>query len=152
LFYSITIRKTSRTEIERNIYRVVFFLVSIALYIVILCVAEKSYGDYVHYVNAKFINPTAQAVSDTLESRERERLLNQFREMNAKGLCIPADYGESKVALTNFVLVETDFGLAFGEGRPDPSNPKSYLKGRSCTDGKETFLLTEWGSWYWVIQ
>jgi len=152
LFYSITIRKTSRMEIERNIYRVVFFLVSIALYIVILCVAERSYGDYVRYVNAKFINPTAQAVSNTLESREKDRLLNQFREMNAKGLCVSADYSESKVALTNFVLVETDLGLAFGEGKPDPSNPKSYLRGKTCSDGKETFLLTEWGSWYWVIQ
>ncbi len=152
LFYSITIRKSARTEIERNIYRMVFFLVSIALYIVILYVAEKSYGDYVRYVNAKFINPTVQVVSNTLENREKDRLLGQFREMNAQGLCVPADYSESKVALTNFVLVETDPGLAYGQGEPDPANPKGYLKGRACSDGKETFLLTEWGSWYWVIQ
>jgi len=154
LFYFVTIRKTARMELERNIYRVVFFLVSIALYIVILCVAEKSYGDYVRYVNANFINPTIETVGNVLEKQERERLLGQFRELNAKGLCVDKDYTQSKeIGLKNFVWVEDEPALAYGVARPDSVNdPKGYLKGRACSDEKNTFLLTEWGSWYWVIQ
>ncbi len=153
-FYLVTIRKASRMHIERVIYHVVFFLVSIALYIVILCIAEKSYGDYVRYVNANFINPTVETVGNVLENREKDRLLAQFRDMNAKGLCPEKDYTQSKeIGLKNFIWVSDEPALAFGTSKPDSVNdPKGYLKGKVCTDGKSTFLLTEWGSWYWVIQ
>lgn len=154
LFYLVTIRKTARMELERNIYRIVFFLVSIALYIVILGFAERSYGDYVRYVNANFINPTVETVGKVLEDRERENLLSQFREMNQRGLCVVMDFTQSKEAgLMSFVWIKDEPSLAYGTALPDSvNNPKGYLGGRVCTNGKDTFLLTEWGSWYWVIR
>jgi hypothetical protein len=154
LFYFVTIRKTARMKLERDVYRIVFFLVSIALFILILSIAERSYGDYVRYVDANFINPTVETVGGVLENQERDRLLVQFREMNAKGLCVIRDYTQSKeVGLKNFVWIMDEPSLAFGAARPDPAkDPKGYLRGKACSDGKDTFLLTEWGSWYWVIQ
>jgi hypothetical protein len=152
LIYSISIRKTARTQIERTIYRVIFFLVSLVLYIGILAIAQTSYTRYFQFVDTQLINPAAQTVGQSLEDQQKQTLLEQFRAMNQKGLCKPIDYSQSKeVGLKNFVLVTTDPGLAFGSAFPDTSDPKAFLKGRQCTDGKNTFLLTEWGSWYWVI-
>ncbi|MBI5421734.1 hypothetical protein HZA44_01220, partial [Candidatus Peregrinibacteria bacterium] len=153
LFYSINIRKTATLEVEKAIYRFVFFIVSLFIYVAVLVVAVKSYDGYVRLVSDAFINPTAIRLGQALAQREKERLLGQFRGMNAQGLCVATDYTDSKeVGLKNFVWVEDEPALAFGSAKPDSENPKNFLKGKACTDEKNTFLLTEWGSWYWVIQ
>lgn len=153
LFYSINIRKTATLEVEKAIYRFIFFIVSLFIYVVVLVVAVKSYGGYVRLVNDAFINPASIRVGQALDQREKENLLGQFRSMNEQGLCVTTDYTDSKeVGLKNFVWVEDEPALAFGGATPDSKNPKGYLKGRACSNGKDTFLLTEWGSWYWVIQ
>jgi hypothetical protein len=53
--------------------------------------------------------------------------------------------------VVNLVYVTTHDDL-----RTDPLpinhyDPKEYLSGRACSKGDTTFLITEHGQWYWVI-
>jgi len=40
--------------------------------------------------------------------------------------------------------------LAFGDKTVNLDDPEESLKGMSCSDGKDTLLLTENGNWYFV--
>lgn len=155
LIYSINIRKTVRLDIVKKIYKTIFLVISLIFYISILVMANESYGSYVEYVNRQFIRPAVKGVETVIEEREETRLLNKFRQSYMDGKCRDADYremDEKKTGVKNFVLIASEPELAFGDSEIDPENPKANLKGKECSDGENTFLLTEHGNWYWVIE
>ena len=155
LMYSINIRRNSHLNIEKKIYRVIFFVISIFLYIFILTLANESYESYAQYVQSQLIDPTVKTVELAKEEREEDRLLTKFRQQYLNGGCQDADYTEisgKQVIVKSFILIASQPELAFGNTPINLEDPKANLKGEKCTDGKNTFLLTEQGNWYWITE
>lgn len=152
LILSINIRKSTQIRIGKKIYGVLFFLISLIIYVLILSVAEKSYDSYARYINENFVNPAVKGVENVLESREEARLLNKFRKSYLNNECHKVDYTkeEKTILIKNLQLIKKEPELAFGDKNLDITDPEKSLKGMACSDGESTFLLIENGSWYWV--
>ena len=152
LFYSINIRKSTKIRIEKRIYGIVFFVISLILYILIIITAKESYGAYNIYVNKNFINPTVEGVADVLEERELDQLLSNARHQYLTNKCEQVDYtkDEKEMMMKNILLLAKEPDLAFGDKTVNLENPEEALKGIACSDGEKTLLLVENGSWYLV--
>lgn len=152
LIYFINVRKDTKLDIEKKIYKTVFFILSIVIYVIILIIANESYGQYKDYLNAELINPTIEGVEEATEKQKEQELLNKFREMYLNGKCENKDFarenGGSEVI--NFVLVSAEPELSFGD-ITEFADPKAQFRGKVCSDGENTFLLNGLGRWYWVI-
>ncbi len=154
LIYQINVRKSARLNIEKKIYGVLFFVISLVFYVVILLVANRSYGIYVDYINEKLVDPTVQKVERVIEEREEDELLEKFRLKYQEGGCNPADYTkeEKEKLLKNLLLIAREPELAFGDKKVDVNNPEESFRGMACSDGEHTYLLVENGNWYWVSE
>ena len=154
LIYWINVRRSARLEIEKKIYSGVFFIFSLILYIVILLIAQSSYGDYVDYVNNKLVAPTVQKLEQVKHKKEESNLLKKFRIQYQEGKCSEADYTkeEKETLLKNLLLIAREPELAFGDKTVDINNPEESLRGMACSDGEHTYLLVENGNWYWVSE
>ena len=152
LFYSINIRKSTKIRIEKKIYGIVFFVISLALYILIIVTANESYDSYNMYVNKHFIKPAVKSVETIIEDREKVQLLNNARQQYLSNRCEPVDYtkDEKAILMKNILLLAKEPDLAFGDKTVDLENPEDILKGMACLDGEKTLLLVENGSWYLV--
>jgi hypothetical protein len=155
LVYFVNIRKSTKVRIEKRIYRYLFFVTSLVTVTAILIVANGTFGRSQRFTRDQFIDPAVQEVVSTVKNQKKERLLKRFREQYKRGECVEADYsylGLAKDQTVGLSLVATDSELAYGEVVFDSENSTAYLKGKACSDGENTFLLTEQGSWYWVIE
>lgn len=154
LIYLINLRQTTRMRIAKKIYSMIFFVVSLVLYVLIILTAHSMYGQFNAYAQKTWIQPVlwhSERISDKLYV---ERLLKQARQIYLEGKCLDADYTTEKKAylMKNLFLVSHEPGLAFGDKKTDVGSPAESLKGKSCSDGKNTFLLTPAGDWYWVSE
>lgn len=152
LFYSINVRKVSKIRIEKKIYGIVFFIISLALYILIIVTANESYATYNIYVNKNFIKPAVEKVENVLEDREKNQLLSNARQQYLTNGCRQVDYTkeEKEILMKNILLLANEPDLAFGDKIVDLDNPEEALRGTECSDGEKTLLLVENGSWYLV--
>ncbi len=151
LIYATTTRKFAKLTIEKLIHKYIYIIVSLIFFVVIMLIVNESYGVYRAYINKTFINPTIQKVQVNLEESKKQNLLTQFRIMARKGECIDKDYSkEQGDGVLNFVYVQTDPEFITSDKNIDVNDPNSYLRGKQCTNGKDTFLLTPYGNWYWV--
>ncbi|MBN2096818.1 hypothetical protein JW752_05520 [Candidatus Peregrinibacteria bacterium] len=151
----INIRKSSPVAIGRKIYHILFFIISFFLYIFILTAAQESYQSYAAYIQTQLIEPTVKTVELVKEEREEDRLLEKFRQQYQEGKCTDADYTKiegRQVVVKSFVLVASEPALAFSNTPINLEDPKADLKGKKCTDGENTFLLTGHGNWYWITE
>jgi len=152
LIFSINIRKSTQLHIGKKIYGVLFFLVSLLIYVLVLTAANESYDSYAKYVSENFIHPAVKGVETVIEGREETRLLNKFRTSYLNGQCRKVDYTkeQKKILMKNLQMIASEPELAFGDKNIDVADPEQSLKGMACSDGTNTFLLVENGSWYWV--
>lgn len=153
LIYFLNVRKNTKLDIEKKIYKTVFFILSIVIYVIILIIANESYGRYKEYINTQVINPAIEEVGKISERQEEEELLNKFREMYLNGDCADVDYSQNNGggSVINFVLVSAEPELSFGD-ITEFADPKAQFRGKGCTDGENSFLLNGLGRWYWVIE
>ena len=153
LIYSINIRKAVRLDIEKKIYKTIFLIISLILYTFILILANKSYGRYVQYVSTQFVEPTVKGIETVIAEQEEKQLLEKFRQSYLNDECVTIDYTQIKEdrKVRNFVFIKSEPELAYGESYIDREEPTTFLKGKACSDEENTFLLTEQGDWYWVI-
>ncbi len=154
LIYLVNIRKSSKLKIEKNIYAVIFSVISLAFYVSILSVANENYSDYLKYVNKKFVDPTVREVGLVLDERKDKQLLENARQSYLDGKCEEVDYTkeEKQNLLKNMQLIGRHPDLAFGDKFVYIDDPKESLKGMSCSDAENTLLLLENGDWYWVSE
>ncbi|MBU1018206.1 hypothetical protein KKA33_04225 [Patescibacteria group bacterium] len=151
----INIRKNAHVAIERKIYQIIFFVISFFIYIFILTAAQESYQSYANYIQTQLIDPTVKTMELAKEERKEDRLLKKFHKQYQEGKCIDADYTElsgRQVVVKSFVLIASEPILAFSDAPINLEDPKANLKGKKCTDGENTFLLTEHGNWYWITE
>ena len=150
--YAITARKLTIMALEKKVHRYIYFVISIIIFTFMMIIADQSYNSYQNYINQQFVDPAAQQIRAGIDQREESRLLTQFKEDYLSGRCEIFDYNEEGSAdLTHFIYIETDLELASRPGTPVADPGSLLLKGYKCTDGENTFLLTEEGKWYWVI-
>ena len=152
LIYSINLRKSTKISIEKKIYGIVFFMLSLLLYFLIIITAYGSYKSYIEYVNKHFIKPAVTSVETVLEEREKNRLLSEAHQAYKEGKCVSVDYikEQKKILIKNIILIAQEPELAFGDKTVNIDNPEESLKGISCTVGEDTMLLIENGNWYFV--
>jgi hypothetical protein len=151
LIYFTTTRKMTRMALEKKVHGYIYFMISLVLYAFIIIMADQSYNSYKIYMNTTFTEPVVSNVESALDKNEEERLHQQFRDYYLSGKCEDIDYTSLKgEGLLNFVFVTEDLDLAQNT-TPLPEDAPPALKGKKCTDGENTFLLTEQGRWYWVI-
>jgi len=150
LIYFTTTRKMTRMALEKKVHGYIYFMISLILYAFIIIMADQSYNSYKGYMNTTFTEPVVSNVESALDKKEEERLHQQFRDYYLSGKCEDIDYTSlESEGLLHFVFVTEDADLVQSAPLPDGAPPA--LKGKKCTDGENTFLLTEQGRWYWVI-
>ena len=152
LFNLINIRKNVTIDIEKKISGVVFFIISLTLYFFIIIAAQKSYEGYGEYINQHFTKPAVKGVETVMGEREKTNLLNNARHQYLANGCTTVDYTkeEKDILIKNILLLASEPDLAFGDKTVNLDDPEESLKGMACSDGKNTLLLTENGSWYFV--
>jgi len=148
LIYFTTTRRMSKMALEKKVNQYIYFIISIVLYVAIIIIANGSYGSYQNYVNTKFINPTVERVRATLGEQEKDRLLVQFKQDLNDGKCSFVDYSkEDDGIFRHFIFIANNDEF---EDIEKPLNT-SALSGQACSDNENTFILTDYGEWYWVI-
>ena len=151
LIYFATARKMAKLVLEKRIHQYLYFVVSLILYVFFVIFANESYVAYRQYINTQLVSPTIENVRAGLDERKKEDLLNKFREEARAGKCLPIDYSKVKgTGVKQFLFMAQDAEFAVSGSMVVPQGVAA-LKGRSCTDGENTFLLTDEGRWYWVI-
>jgi hypothetical protein len=149
VIYFTTARKVVRLALERKVHQYIYFVISIIVFAFIVIMADQSYNAYQNYVHSQIVQPAVQTVQSTLDKNEETRLLAKFKEDYLAGRCEVVDYtSEEGVGVRHFVFVKTDIELASKQTVPSEID---FFKGYRCTDGENTFLLTDEGKWYWVI-
>lgn len=152
VIYFTTTRKMAKMALEKKVHQYIYFVISIIAFAFVVIMMDQSYNSYQNYIQTQFVETTTQNIQATLDEKEEERLIVQFKEDYLAGKCEDIDYSENLTAgFTHFVYIKTDLELASAKTGPVRED-MPYLKGQKCTDGENTFLLNEEGKWYWVIK
>lgn len=154
LIYLTTTRPLTRFDVERSIHKYLYVYLSIIVFTFTMLTADRSYASYKDFINAN-VTATIRGVEQTLESREKDALVDEFRQQIYRGQCPETDFTKTsqKNGITNFVYVTTSSDLIRADvSYDDDLDVNKDLRGRLCTDGAQTFLLTDHGRWYWVIE
>lgn len=151
-YYAMTHIK-GRLSIHKRGDRFLYSVLSIMLYVFLTVIVFSRFPGYKNFVDDTLVNPVAKAVSNSQEDSEEQALLAQFRVMARQGACPYHDYRteSGKPVVRNFLYVATDSDLATAPPPADPTSLTAVAQGKLCSDGKNNFLLTESGAWYWVI-
>lgn len=154
LVYSLTTHQLQQNNFVKKIHKYLFFYLSSIVFVLSTLFANQYYETYKNYIHANLIAPLAGEHPMTLESRERKRLLALFRHQIYNDLCPRTDYTTvyKSGRVTNFVYVVTHPDLSIADKPILRSNLKDYLSGRLCTSKDISFLLTDHGQWYWVVE
>ena len=136
----------------KQIHRYLFIYISIVIYVLMILLVNNQYKNYQRFINATIVHPIQENVKVVLENRKRKYLLNEFRRQIHNGRCPHVDYTDNLVIgnVKQFVYITTDSNLSISNTTTSDT-PKSYTVGRACTYANETFLLTDYGQWFWVI-
>jgi hypothetical protein len=153
LLYFMLTHIKGRLAIKKRGDRVLYIVLSIILFFFVLILADQKLPDYRRYVYQNVLSPSMAAVEKKVEVSKEEKLLNMFRERVRNGKCPFKDYGKEKdpSIIHNFVYITTDPEFKATAAPASEEEPSSTIKGKNCTAGVDTFLLTEYGSWYRVI-
>lgn len=153
LVYFILTHLRGELSMRKSGDRVLYVALSLVLYFFILVLVDQKFPDYQRFVYKNVVNPAVEQVVSQLDANKKEDLLNQFRAMVKNGQCPFKDYREDKNTnvIHNFIYMTTDFNLKTAKGPSIPDSAVAVLKGKNCTNSTETFLLTDHGVWYWVI-
>ena len=151
--YFIVTNLKGKFSIRKRGDKIIYVLLSLILYIFILFLIDQKLPNYRIYVYNNMVNPVIAGIVNQSDANQQEQLLNQFRDMAKTEQCTLKNYKNEKYTgvIHNFLYVATDADLKIIKGPMLPHNNDAKIKGRNCTNGKETFLLTDYGEWYWVI-
>lgn len=154
LIYLRTTRKIPKLSFMKAIHKYLYIYLSAIFYVLTIVVVNDHYPAYQKYINDAIVNPVSANSSEYIESRKRKKLLTEFRHQIYADECPRTDLrtdqnnGKNK----HFVYVTTHTDLKLIEKPINPKDQKAFLTGRLCSNSEETFLLTDYGQWYWVIE
>lgn len=153
LVYRTGTRYLTELNFLKLIHRYLYFYFSIIVFVLMVLVVHQQYENYQRLINAKIVVPIAKNTQVVMENYRRKQILNEVRRMIYNDRCPHIDYTEHLVAgnLKHFFYVTTDPDLAYSNVTTSIDDPLNMTAGLSCTFENETFLLTEYGQWFWVI-
>lgn len=151
LIFLLNVRDNTKIHIARGLYALIFFVISL-LFTFILIFAEKSYSGYVHFVNSRFVKPAIIKVSDLKNEKEKSDLMRRFKQIYLNSGCDLSDLSkiQNQNKLNILQFIGQDVELSYGDGFTNHENPEEVLLGMMCSEGTETMILSEDGSWYLV--
>lgn len=155
LVYRIATRNLLELNFLKIIHRYLYIYLSAVVGVVLILVLHSQYDRYQQLINAKLVFPVTEQVKLVLENHKRKALLSEFRRQIHNGTCVRSNYvvnmTEGKVI--HFVYVTSDPELSLVPYRQQSLlGAQNMTMGRSCVSGNDTFLLTDYGQWYWVIE
>ncbi|MBI5421687.1 hypothetical protein HZA44_00955 [Candidatus Peregrinibacteria bacterium] len=154
LIYSITTHQLIRNDFIQKVHKYLYFYLSSLVFVVCIILSDQYYGIFQNYIRANLIVPIAQNHSLVMENDLRQELLANFRYRIQKGTCPRVDFTtpDQIGIVRNMIYVTTHPDLNISKTPILRSNPRDYMTGWLCDDLRASFLLTEHGQWYWVIQ
>jgi hypothetical protein len=150
VIYFRTTKKVTQLAIEKRVHEFLYVVISVALMVYMILLADHSYKNYKAFVGDQLVTPTINEVGVALEEGKKKELLETFTAMAKEGKCPVTDLSAENGSLKHFVLVGLDPSLAEPDAPLATEDPQGFLKGRLCTNGKEYFMLSAQGAWYWV--
>lgn len=153
LAYLIATRRLAKLDFLKQIHRYLYIYLSTITYVFMVLLVHNQYLSYQQYIRATIIVPIQENVNIILENRERQELLKEFRLQIHNKRCPRVDLTTEMIEGTarHFVYITTHPDLSLVKETINEEAPKNYLVGRLCTNGTDSFLLTNYGQWYWVI-
>lgn len=140
-------------ELLLKTFGYLFFLTSTLLAILTILLLSQQYETFKRLIHSTLIHPITGKHALILKNWTKGGLITAFRAQIYQGLCPRMDYSTctSDTPVVNLIYVTTQLDLRLDTHPINHSDPKDYLSGRACTRGDTTFLLTDHGQWYWVI-
>lgn len=134
-------------------HQYLYFFTSAFFAILTLLLISQHYEDFKRFVHSNLAYPITGQPTLILKNGTKSGFLITFRQQIYQGLCPRTDYSASSAdtPVVNMVYVTTQTDLRINPLPINHYDPKEYLSGRACTQGDTTFLLTDHGQWYWVI-
>lgn len=153
LTYLIATRHLAKLDFLKQIHRYLYIYLSTITYVFMVLLVHSQYLNYQQYIRATIIVPIQKNVDIILENRVRQELLKEFRLQIYNKRCPRVDLTTEMIEGTarHFIYVTTHPDLSLIKEVIDEDASKNYLVGRLCTNGTDSFLLTNYGQWYWVI-
>jgi|GEM_PF-1323376 len=153
LVYFGTTRYLTDLTFLKQIHRYLFIYFSMIVFVFMVLIVNQQYENYQRLINAKIVYPITKKTEVVMENYKRKKLLNEVRRMIHNGRCPRVDFTERLVQgeMMHFVYVTTDPALSISNITTSFDEAISLTVGRSCTYENETFLLTDHGQWFWVI-
>lgn len=137
----------------KSIHKYLYVYLSSLIAVGMILVVHAQYQNYQKLVNATLVSPIEAQTKIVIENYKRKKLLNEFRRQIHNNKCEYVDYTlDLKAGKTkHFVYVTTDPELSTSNVTYSGDDTTNYTTGHACTHENETFLLTEHGLWFWVI-
>ena len=153
LVYFGTTRYLADLTFLKQIHRYLYIYFSMIVFVLMVLTVNKQYENYQQMINAKIVYPLTEKTEVVMENYKRKRLLNEVRRMIHNGRCPRVDFTEHLVMgeIKHFIYVTTDPELSISNITTSFDETINLTVGRSCTYENETFLLTDHGQWFWVI-
>ncbi len=152
LAYRLATRHLVELTFLKQIHRYLFVYFSVVVYVLMILLINNQYENYKRLINATIVHPIGENVKIVMENRKRKYLLNEFRRQIHNNRCPRTDLTEElkKGETKHFVYITDDPELAISNVTTS-DDPINYTIGRLCSYANETFLLTDNGLWFWVI-
>lgn len=153
LIYFILSNLKGALSLRKRSDGILYFVLSLIVYFFILGLVNQKFPGYQHFMVTNVVDPTVSSIERNLQTTKENSLLTVFRDMAKRGQCLRDDYRRERAAsdIHNFVYVATDPELAIKPETESAGDITDIIVGRKCSDGTDTFQLTDWGKWYWVI-
>ena len=154
LIYSITTHQLIKVDFIKKVHKYLYFYLSSIVFVAVVIVVNQSYGQFQDYLQTNVIHPYVTSRSMTMENKLRDELLDAFRHKIAYHACPWVDFTtpDEIGKIRNMVYITTHSDLDIASKPINRNNPRDYLTGWLCSDPRGTFLLTEHGEWYWVME
>ena len=154
LTYIIATRQLFELTFLKQIHRYLYFYLSIIVFVLMVLLVHTQYENYQRLINAKIVAPIKSNIQIVLENSKRKHLLSEVRRMIHNNRCPHVDFTTEIVKGNplSFMYVTTDPDLRLASPSLTGDAAKNYTIGRACTTENETFLLTDYGQWFWVIE
>lgn len=154
LLYFILTQVQGKLSIQKHGSKILYIILTMVLYFFILILMDQKFPNYRHYLYENVVSPTALAAETKLEAYKKKSLLNDFRKIAKEGKCKYKDYHYEKDddVVYNFIYIKTDIEFRAKKSPRIPGSNVSTIQGLNCTKGEDTFLVTDYGDWYWVIE
>jgi len=153
LIYLITTRQLVKDDFIKKIHKYLYFYLSTIVFVAVVIQVNQAFGLLQDYLQTNIIHPYVTSRSLILENRLTDELLTAFRHKISNHACPWVDLSTtdqlSKVQNMAYITTQADLDVA---SKPiNRKNPRDFLTGWLCTDPRATFLLTEHGEWYWMM-